>query len=175
MIFEYSEILQYHWLCKVKQQFIADWQRGFYDPCLASAATKQTAQWQNRYDGDDEGDDERKRMRKRRRRYRFRDQDPIGPILRSDRDASRSRIGLAEGGSGDDDDDDGAAVASTYCPVDRDASHSVGKLLLHHYKSDLAHTSDSYSLVIGLYKSGILAKNNWKRMTSSEPTKFVQF
>ena len=28
----------------------------------------------------------------------------------------------------------------------------VGKLLLHHYKSDLAHTSDLYSLVIELYK-----------------------
>ena len=31
----------------------------------------------------------------------------------------------------------------------------VGKLRLHHYKSDLAHTSDLYSLVIGLYKSEI--------------------
>ena len=29
----------------------------------------------------------------------------------------------------------------------------VGKLLLHHYKSDLAHLSDLYSLVIELYKS----------------------
>ena len=37
---------------------------------------------------------------------------------------------------------------------------SVAKLLLHHYKSDLAHISDLYSLVIGLYKSGIWAKNN---------------
>ena len=32
---------------------------------------------------------------------------------------------------------------------------SVAKLLLHHYKSDLAHISDLYSLVIGLYKSEI--------------------
>ena len=46
MIFQYFEILQYHWLSKVKQQFIVDWQQGFYDPCLASAATKYTAQWQ---------------------------------------------------------------------------------------------------------------------------------
>ena len=29
----------------------------------------------------------------------------------------------------------------------------VGKLLLHNYKSDLAHISDLYSLVIELYKS----------------------
>ena len=29
---------------------------------------------------------------------------------------------------------------------------SVAKLLLHHYKSDLAHISDLYSLVIELYK-----------------------
>ena len=29
----------------------------------------------------------------------------------------------------------------------------VGKLLLHHYKSDLAHLSDFDSLVIGLSKS----------------------
>ena len=46
-------------------------------------------------------------------------------------------------------------VFTTYCHVDRDASLSVGKLLLHHYKSDLAHISDLYSLVIGVYKSGI--------------------
>ena len=49
-----------------------------------------------------------------------------------------------------------------YCHVDRDASLSVGKLFLHHHKSDLAHTSDLYSLVIGMYKSEIWAKNNWK-------------
>ena len=29
-------------------------------------------------------------------------------------------------------------------------------------KRDLAHTSDLYSLVIGLYKSGIWAKYSWK-------------
>ena len=33
------------------------------------------------------------------------------------------------------------------------AHFSVRILLLHHYKSDLAHLSDLYSLVIGLYKS----------------------
>ena len=33
-------------------------------------------------------------------------------------------------------------------------------LLLHHYKSDFAHISDLYSLVIGMYKSEIWAKNN---------------
>ena len=37
---------------------------------------------------------------------------------------------------------------------------SVGKLLLHQYKSDLAHISDLYSLVIELYKSERWAKNN---------------
>ena len=47
-----------------------------------------------------------------------------------------------------------------YCHVDRDASLSVHILLLHHYKSDFAHISDLYSLVIGLYKSEIWAKNN---------------
>ena len=40
-----------------------------------------------------------------------------------------------------------------YCHVDRDASLSVGKILLHHYKSDLAHTSDRYSSVIELHLS----------------------
>ena len=40
-----------------------------------------------------------------------------------------------------------------YCHVDRDASLSVGKLLLHHYKSDLGHTSDRYCSVIKLYLS----------------------
>ena len=29
---------------------------------------------------------------------------------------------------------------------------SVAKLLLHQYRSDLAHISDLYSLVIGMYK-----------------------
>ena len=33
------------------------------------------------------------------------------------------------------------------------ARFSVGKLLLYHYKSNLAHISDLYSLVIELYKS----------------------
>ena len=33
------------------------------------------------------------------------------------------------------------------------AHFSVGKLLLHHYESDLAHTSDRYSSVIELYLS----------------------
>ena len=28
----------------------------------------------------------------------------------------------------------------------------VGKLLLHHHRSDLAHISDLYSLFVGLYK-----------------------
>ena len=46
MIFQYSKIPQYHWLSKVKQQFIADWQQVFYNPLLASSATKHTAQWQ---------------------------------------------------------------------------------------------------------------------------------
>ena len=32
-------------------------------------------------------------------------------------------------------------------------------LLLHHYDSDLAHISDLYILVIGLYKSEIWASN----------------
>ena len=35
-------------------------------------------------------------------------------------------------------------------------------LLLHHYKSDLAHISDFYRLVIGLYKSEMRANNNNK-------------
>ena len=39
---------------------------------------------------------------------------------------------------------------------------SVGKLLLHHYKSDLAHISDFDSLVIGLSKSERRANNNNK-------------
>ena len=36
----------------------------------------------------------------------------------------------------------------------------VGKLLLHHYKSDLAHTSDKCSSVIEHSFSEIRAKNN---------------
>ena len=46
-----------------------------------------------------------------------------------------------------------------YCKDDRDASLSVGKLLLHHYKSDLAHISDKYSSVIGMYLSEMRANN----------------
>ena len=42
-----------------------------------------------------------------------------------------------------------------YCNVDRDASLSVGKLLLHHYGSDSAHISDRCSSVIELYLSEI--------------------
>ena len=38
----------------------------------------------------------------------------------------------------------------------------VGKLLLHHYKSDLAHISDMYSSVIELYLSEMREKNNNK-------------
>ena len=36
----------------------------------------------------------------------------------------------------------------------------VGKQLLHHSESDLAHILDLYSLVIEVYKSEIWAKNN---------------
>ena len=50
-------------------------------------------------------------------------------------------------------------IGLIYCHVDRDASLSVHILLLHHYKSDFAHISDLYSLVIGLYKSVIRAKD----------------
>ena len=52
---------------------------------------------------------------------------------------------------------------------------SVAILLLHHYKSDLAHTTDRWSLVIELYLSEIWAKIIEKRMTSSVATKFAQF
>ena len=37
--------------------------------------------------------------------------------------------------------------------LNRIAHLAVGILLLHHYKSDFAHLSYLYSLVIGLYKS----------------------
>ena len=36
----------------------------------------------------------------------------------------------------------------------------VGKLLLHHYRKDLAHISYLYSLVIEVYKSERWAKDN---------------
>ena len=39
------------------------------------------------------------------------------------------------------------------------AHFAVGILLLHHYKRDLAHLSDLYSLVIGLYNYERLAKH----------------
>ena len=41
-----------------------------------------------------------------------------------------------------------------------DSRFSVHILLLHHYMSDFAHILDLYSLVIGIYKSEIWAKNN---------------
>ena len=62
-----------------------------------------------------------------------------------------------------------------YCHVDRDASLSVHILLLHHYKSNLAHISDFDSLVIGLSKSERWAKSYQKRMTSSICMKFAHF
>ena len=40
MIFQYSKILRYLFF----QHFMAHWQQWFHDPCLASAATKYTAQ-----------------------------------------------------------------------------------------------------------------------------------
>ena len=55
------------------------------------------------------------------------------------------------------------------------AHFSVYILLLHHYKSDLAHISDFDSLVIGISQSERWAKNIKKRMTSSIWTKFAHF
>ena len=55
------------------------------------------------------------------------------------------------------------------------AHFSVHILLLHHYKSDFAHTSYLYSLVIGLYKAVIWTKKIKKRMTSSICTQFAHF
>ena len=55
------------------------------------------------------------------------------------------------------------------------ARFSVHILLLHRYMSDLAHLSDLYSLVIGLYKSEMRAKIIKKQMTSSICTKFAHF
>ena len=63
----------------------------------------------------------------------------------------------------------------TYCKDEWDASLSVHILLLHHYKSDLAHISDFDSLVIGLSKSERWAKNIKKWMTSSICMKFAHF
>ena len=48
-------------------------------------------------------------------------------------------------------------------------------LLLHHYRSDLAHLSDFDSLVIGLPKYERRAKNNLKQRTSSICTIFAHF
>ena len=47
MILYYYDILAYYWLSTVKHQFMAHWQQWFYDPLLASAATKHT-QWRTR-------------------------------------------------------------------------------------------------------------------------------
>ena len=55
------------------------------------------------------------------------------------------------------------------------ARFSVHILLLHHYKSDCAHTSESCSLVIELYLSEIREKRIKKRMTSSICKKFAHF
>ena len=55
------------------------------------------------------------------------------------------------------------------------ARFSVHILLLRHYKSYLAHISDLYSLVIGMYKSEMREKILKKRMTSSICTKFAHF
>ena len=55
------------------------------------------------------------------------------------------------------------------------AHFSVHILLLHHYKSDFAYISDLYSLVIGLYKSEIWAKDIKKWMTSSICKEFAHF
>ena len=53
---------------------------------------------------------------------------------------------------------------------------SVAKLLLRHYESDLAHTSDRCSSVIELYLSEKYERKIIeKRMTSSVATKFAQF
>ena len=40
MMFQYYEILDYYWLYKLKQQFMAHLQQWFYDPCLESVAMK---------------------------------------------------------------------------------------------------------------------------------------
>ena len=55
------------------------------------------------------------------------------------------------------------------------ARFSVHILLLHHYESDLAHISDRYILVIGMYLSEMRAKNIKKQRTSSICTKFAHF
>ena len=47
MILQYSKILQYNWLSKVKYRFMAYWQKRFYDPIFYFDAAKHTAQWQN--------------------------------------------------------------------------------------------------------------------------------
>ena len=55
------------------------------------------------------------------------------------------------------------------------ARFSVHILLLHHYKSDLAHISDKYISVIELYLSEIRAKQIKKRTIRSICTKFAHF
>ena len=45
MILQYSEILDFYWLSKVKHHFISNWQQWFYDPLLASVPTKHTVKW----------------------------------------------------------------------------------------------------------------------------------
>ena len=57
MILQYSEILDYHWLSKAKQQSTAHWQQWFYNPCLASAMKKYTTMT-NYNDQDDKGYDD---------------------------------------------------------------------------------------------------------------------
>ena len=47
MILQYYHILKYHWLSKVKQQFMAYWQQQFYNPIFDFSETKHTAQWRN--------------------------------------------------------------------------------------------------------------------------------
>ena len=56
-------------------------------------------------------------------------------------------------------------LASSSCTVwlVSTARFSVHILLLHHYRSDLAHTSDRCSSVIELYLSEIGAKNYNKK------------
>ena len=59
--------------------------------------------------------------------------------------------------------------------LNRIAHPSVGILILHHYTRDLAHLSDFYRLVIGMYKFERWAKKNRKWRTISELMKFAHF
>ena len=57
MIFQYSEILDYYWLSKMKQKVMAKLQQWFYHPCLASNMMKHTTM--THYDnGDDNGNED---------------------------------------------------------------------------------------------------------------------